>query len=79
MWDEAATTAFEKLKQTMTQPPVLALPDFNKVFVVETDASGMGMGAVLMQEGHPIAYVSKSLGPRQLALSIYEKELLAIV
>ena len=79
MWNEAATTAFEKLKQAMSQPPVLALPDFGKTFVVETDASGMGIGAVLMQEGHPIAYVSKSLGSRQLALSIYEKELLAIV
>ncbi|GAU40456.1 hypothetical protein TSUD_141360 [Trifolium subterraneum] len=53
--------------------------DFNKKFVVETDASGKGIGAVLMKDHHPIAYISKSLGSRQQALSVYERELLAIV
>ena len=79
IWTDTATAAFERLKQVMSQPPVLALPNFDKTFVVETDASGVGLGAVLMQEGHPLAFVSKALGPRQLALSTYEKELLAIV
>ena len=58
---------------------MLGLPDFTKTFVIETDASTHGIGAVLMQEGHPLAYISRSLGPRWQGLSVYEKELLALV
>lgn len=46
--------------------------------MIETDASGAGMGVVLQQNGHPIAFISKAFGPRTQALSIYERELLAI-
>lgn len=78
-WRKQAQEAFEALKRAMTQTPVLQLPDFKKPFVVETDACYHGVGAVLMQEGHSIAYLSKALGPRNLGLSVYEKELLAIL
>ena len=54
--------------------PVLAVPDFSKQFVLETDASDLGIGAVLMQDQHHVAYLSKALGPRNQALSVYEKE-----
>lgn len=59
--------------------PILAIPNFDAPFEVETDASKMGIGAVLMQNGHPLAYINKSLGLKWQVLSVYEKELLAIV
>ena len=70
-WNEDAMAAFKQLKIVMTTPPVLALPDFTKEFVVETDASGLGIGAVIMQRGYPIAFISKSLSSKQLSLSIH--------
>lgn len=78
-WNPAAQLAFEQLKMVMTQAPVLALPSFSKEFTIETDASGTGWSAVLQQDGHPIAYLSKSLSPRHQALSTYEKELMAVI
>lgn len=55
------------------------MPDFNLPFVLEADACGYGLGAVLLQAGHPIAYFSKTLGVRAMSKSIYEKELMAVV
>lgn len=78
-WTNQATEAFTVLKIALTTSPVLALPSPEKMFVVETDASGGGIGAVLMQEGHPIAFISKALADKHQGLSVYEKELLAVV
>lgn len=77
-WTPALDEAFEKLKLTMTQAPVLSLPDFSKSFVVECDASGIVVGAVLLQEW-PIAYFGQVLHWKHLLLSTYEKEILALV
>lgn len=79
IWNDAATVAFDSLKTALSTTPVLALPDFKKPFVIETDASNNGIGAVLMQDNHPICYISRTLGPRHQSLSVYEKELLAVV
>jgi hypothetical protein len=63
----------------MSSAPVLALPDFGKQFVLEIDASNLGVGVMLMQEGHPIAYLSQSLSHANQGCSTYEKECLAIL
>ncbi|KAJ3699288.1 hypothetical protein LUZ61_002993 [Rhynchospora tenuis] len=77
-WNLKAQQSFDDLKRAMTEAPVLVLPDYAKQFVIETDASALGMGAVLMQENRPVAFLSKSLGLKNQALSTYEKELLAL-
>lgn len=78
-WDEQAIVAFEELKKRMTRTHALKLPDFSKVFVVETDASNVGIGAVLSQEGHPLAYFSKKLTSRMPLALTYVRELYAIM
>lgn len=78
-WGVESQQAFEELKRRLTTAPVLALPDFTKQFVIESDASGGGIGAILMQDKRPIAYFSKALGRRNLTKSAYEKEMMAIV
>ena len=79
MWHDQAQQAFDILKQALVEAPVLALPNFDKFFKIETDASKEGIGAVLMQADQPIAFISKSLSSKWQQLSVYEKQLLAMV
>lgn len=78
-WGHKSQLAFQQLKEAMATTPVLALPDFNEIFHLETYACDTGIGAVLMQVGKPIAYLSKPLGPAHQHLTIYEKEFLALI
>lgn len=77
-WNSASTTTFDKLRRMMTTKPLLALPNFEVEFVVETNACE-GVGDVLMQQGSPLAYMSNALSRKHKLLSIYKKEMLTIV
>ncbi|WZY99291.1 hypothetical protein YC2023_071620 [Brassica napus] len=78
-WEEAQEAAFQLLKEMLTQSPLLILPDFSKTFEIECDASGIGIGAVLMQDKRPIAYFSEKLSGATLNYATYDKELYALV
>ena len=78
-WSEEAHQKFEKMKEVMSSCPVLALRDFSQSFMLECDASGEGIGAVLMQNNHPIAFESRKLKDYERYYSIYDKEMLAIL
>jgi hypothetical protein len=78
-WSEEAQLTFDKMKKVMSTCPVLSLPDFSQPFILECDASGLGIGVVLMQNRHPIAYESRKLRGPELLYTIYDKEMLAIM
>jgi len=91
VWTEAQTTVFETLKKLMCSKPVLTQPQYDKLFIVHTDALAYGMGAILLQEGeinpqkpskphlHPIAYYSATFTLTERNYDIYERELLAVI
>lgn len=72
-WTTEAKVVFNSLKQAMTSVPVLTLPDFLKEFIVECDAFGVGLGVVLMQEGHSIAFASHTLSFKALTCQCMRK------
>ena len=82
-WNEQCDQAFKELKGLLCTAPVLRNPDFSKPFILQTDASDRGVGAVLSQrdengEEHPLGYFSRKLLPREERYSTVEKECLAI-
>jgi hypothetical protein len=79
VWSDEATAAFSALKGAVTTAPVLTLSDFTRPFVVECDASTYGFGAVLIQEAHPISFISRPVAPRHRSLAAYECELIGLV
>ncbi|XP_071918888.1 uncharacterized protein [Coffea arabica] len=78
-WGDSQEQAFRALKHKLTHAPVLALPDFSKIFEIDCDASSIGVGAVLNQGGRPIAYFSEKLNGAALNYSTYDKELYALI
>ncbi|GKC30489.1 ty3-gypsy retrotransposon protein [Tanacetum coccineum] len=78
-WGEIEAKDYADLKQHLSKAPFLGLPDFDQIFVVEADASGDGIRAVLLQNNRPISYFSRKLGPRMRMAATYQKELFAIV
>jgi hypothetical protein len=78
-WGTRQENAFDMLKGKLSYAPLLQLSDFNKSFEPECDASGIGLGGVLLQERKPIAYFSEKLSGPILNYSTYDKELYALV
>jgi hypothetical protein len=78
-WGPAQDQPFHTLIDMLTHAPLLQLPDFSKTFELECDASGIGIGGVLLQESKLIAYFSEKLSGPSLNYSTYDKELYALV
>jgi hypothetical protein len=78
-WTLATDHSFQALKDAMCSTPILSLPNFTKTFVLEYDAFGKGIGAILMQDGRPFAFTRKKFLEPHLGQSIYYKEMLAIL
>lgn len=79
LWTPECQKAFEAVKAALSTAPVLSLPDFTKPFEMVCDASRFGLGAVLYQEGKPVAFESRKLSPAERNYTTSEQELLAVI
>ena len=79
IWKEEHQQAFDRMKKKMARETILSYPDFNQPFHIHTDASHLQLGAVISQNGRPIAFYSRKLTPPQTRYTVTEKELLSIV
>jgi hypothetical protein len=78
-WDEKCQDSFDQLKKRLMSPPVLIMPDLQKGFDIYCDACGQGLGCVLMQEGHVIAYASRELRKQESNYPTHDLELATVV
>ena len=78
-WGPQQQAAFDMAKRIIAKEVMLAYPDFNKPFVIHTDASHYQLGAVISQDGKPVAFYSRKLNPAQTRYTTTERELLSIV
>ena len=78
-WTEKCEVAFQELKRALTSAPILVVPDLSADFVVCTDASLDGIGAVLMQDGRPISFESRKLKTHEVNYPTHDLELAAVV
>ena len=78
-WESAQQAAFEAIKKEITNAPVLAYFDQSKTITVQSDASKMGLGAVVLQDGKPVVYASRILTEAEQRYSNIERELLSVV
>ena len=78
-WDKEEQEAFDGIKRVISREVMLSYPDFEKEFVIHTDASHHQLGAVISQDGKPIAFYSRKLKPEQTRYTTTERELLSIV
>lgn len=79
LWSPTTQDAFDQLKVAIIAALVLSLPNFEEDFVIETDASGVGMGPVLIQKGHPTCYFNKKFCQKLLNSSTYVRQLCTII
>jgi hypothetical protein len=78
-WTSTCEASFQELKKRLTTAPILVMPDMEKPFSIYCDASGQGLGCVLMQDGHVVAYASQQLRKLEAHYSTHDLELAAVV